>query len=104
MRHFSKLILFAGGVAIAGVTPELLHAEDGAIERGRQVFSEACAACHGSLAKGGVGPNLTALADQMDLDGLTGFIKAPSPLMPAFYPAALTDQDVSDVADYLLRR
>ena len=85
----------------------------GSVERGRVVFSEQCAACHGADGQGGVGDRLVggqgtlASAKPMRTVGsywpyaptLFDYIRRA---MPQNAPQSLSDQDVYAVSAYIL--
>ncbi len=86
---------------------------NGSVERGRTVFSEQCAACHGDSGQGGVGDRLV---------GGQGTLASPKPIrtvgsywpyaptlfdyirraMPQNAPQSLSNQDVYAVSAYIL--
>jgi cytochrome c len=85
----------------------------GSVERGRAVFSEQCAACHGDSGQGGVGDRLV---------GGQGTLASPKPIrtvgsywpyaptlfdyirraMPQNAPQSLSNEDVYAVSAYIL--
>ncbi|HEV3157124.1 MAG TPA: cytochrome c [Candidatus Baltobacteraceae bacterium] len=73
--------------------------------KGKVVFAQSCAGCHGANAQGGVGPDLhgklTNPVMERTSQALEAWIKDPKPPMSKLYPASLNDQDVADVAAYL---
>ncbi len=70
--------------------------------RGKQVFSAACASCHGPTgSEGGVGPSLTNENKRKDYAQTVAWIKNPAPPMRKLYPAPLDDHAVDDVAAYV---
>jgi mono/diheme cytochrome c family protein len=71
--------------------------------RGKELYGEVCASCHGQSGEGGVGPRLQDLHTRRDTASTVEWIKQPSPKMPRFYPNALDDQDVLDLAAYLAK-
>lgn len=98
----------AGGAALpAGVTPEMAAA-------GQQTFSTVCVACHGPDAKGTpLAPDLTDNVwlniSGRNYDEIVNLVKtgvdpakeAPAP-MPPMGGAQLTDQQVNEVAAYVM--
>jgi len=70
-------------------------------QRGHQVFTEACAGCHGTTGEGGNGPTLRNLAQKYTHDQLVAFIKNPKSPMPTLYPGVVSEKDVRDVARYV---
>ena len=107
--------LFAIAVALAAV-PTLAWA-DGSADKGKAVFTQFCATCHGNIGKGdgpgaqALNPKPRDLTDKAYLAGLkndylTNVIKKGGPavgksaLMPP-WGASLKDGDVEDVIAYL---
>jgi mono/diheme cytochrome c family protein len=103
----------AGGTAAlpAGVTQEMVTA-------GQTMFAgSVCAACHGPQATGvqGIGPNLTD-QEWLNVDGSYESIvqvintgvpqpkQAPTPMAPKGGNAALTDEQVRQLAAYIYSR
>ena len=71
-------------------------------ERGKTTFVANCAVCHGVTGtEGGVGPSLRDERRRMDRANMISWIEDPEPPMPKLYPAALSEQDVQDVAAYV---
>lgn len=71
--------------------------------RGKKIYGETCIGCHGaSLEGGGAGPALAGIAARLGRVELAQFIKSPPETMPTFYPELLSDQDVSDLVQYLM--
>jgi alcohol dehydrogenase (cytochrome c) len=77
-------------------------------ERGRAVFTRACASCHGAAGEGGTAPALKGIGVRYSNNALLGQIRDPKalpgsarPTMPRLYPSALAAQDVLDVAAWL---
>ncbi len=81
----------SGGSALAG--PDL--------DRGKQIFTQNCAACHGASGEGGAGPALKGEHTRKDRAQAIAWIKDPQPPMPKLYPQPLSDRDVADVAAYV---
>ncbi len=69
--------------------------------RGRQIYTENCAACHGATAQGGVGPNLHGERARKDTAAAIAWIKNPQLPMPKLYPNPLSERDVDDVAAFV---
>jgi mono/diheme cytochrome c family protein len=75
-----------------------------AAARGEPLFARDCAFCHGQTARGATGPSLITsdlvLADDHG-EHLAPFLKKGSPEkgMPAF--AAMSDQELSDISEFL---
>ena len=73
----------------------------GASERGAQVFSATCQACHGAGGTGGIGPALIGERHRKNYEATVAWIRAPAPPMPSLYPSPLSKRDVEDVATYV---
>ena len=73
-----------------------------AAKLGEPLYQQNCAACHGTNARGGVGPNLVrsvlVLHDVKAAD-LTPFVKAGRGNMPAF--PNLTDTQIYNIAEFI---
>lgn len=70
--------------------------------RGRSVYIERCAACHGAEARGTrLGPSLHALAPTWNDKRIFTAIEEPEAPMPKLYPSQLTRRDLADVAAYI---
>ena len=48
------------------------------------------------------GASLKGIGDRYDLDSLATFIMYPSGKMPAFFPGILTEQDILDIAAFVI--
>ncbi|MGH2789287.1 MAG: c-type cytochrome [Actinomycetota bacterium] len=94
------------GMAVAVVfTPSAAAQEQGDPQRGREVFEQNCAMCHGSDASGmmGMHPSLRGAIERLSRDGVEVTIRngrEVMPPMPAF-EGRLSDDDISDVIAYL---
>jgi mono/diheme cytochrome c family protein len=73
----------------------------GDAERGGHIFTQDCAACHGSRGQGGMGPSLLNESSRKDFTAAQAWIKKPMPPMPALYPDVLNAKDVADVAAFV---
>ncbi|MGC8486317.1 MAG: c-type cytochrome [Candidatus Baltobacteraceae bacterium] len=70
--------------------------------RGRGVYLQRCAACHGVDARGTrLGPDLYALSKSWSKKRIYGAIEEPEAPMPKLYPSQLTRRDLADVAAYI---
>lgn len=80
--------------------PEILP---GNIDRGRALFAENCAHCHGAAGDGAsVGFNNVAPSlMRSTVFQVAEAIRAGPEVMPRFGPDVLTDRDVSDIARYV---
>ena len=72
---------------------------DGHRDRGRAIFLENCAGCHGVEALGAVGPRLIGVSDHKSPEQLIHQVVAgETPPMPQFQP---DPQDMADLLTYL---
>jgi mono/diheme cytochrome c family protein len=69
--------------------------------RGKTLFAQNCAACHGSNGGGGQGPSLLHERERKSFTLAQQWIIDPAPPMPKLYPASLSRTDVRDVAAYV---
>ena len=74
-------------------------AAQGDAGRGKTIFTQNCARCHG--AEGGVGPALKNEKSRKNYVQTVAWIKNPQPPMPKLYPDSIGDKDVADVAAYV---
>ncbi len=93
------------GVEVPGLAADdpLLSAEE--FERGKEIFFERCAGCHGVLRKGATGKALTTdLTRDLGYDYLHSFITYGSPAgMPNWGTSGeMSDEDIALMAKYLL--
>lgn len=76
------------------------------VTRGRVVFDESCAVCHGFDGKNVSinGTDLTTVKNRMSIEQLIAWIKNPKPPMPKAFPEPLQpgeEQNLRDVAQFL---
>jgi mono/diheme cytochrome c family protein len=97
MRKFGALLLAAAALAPIGC------ASSGAPDptRGKHLFAQNCAICHGHQGAGAEAPALKGEATRKNAAELEAWIKKPAPPMPKLYPSPLSDKDVTDVAAYV---
>jgi alcohol dehydrogenase (cytochrome c) len=88
--------LASGGVDPASIAQS---AADGG--RGRELYAQNCAACHGANGEGAVGPKLQGLQVRRDYAATIKWITAPSAKMPKLYPSTLDGQAVADIAAFV---
>jgi mono/diheme cytochrome c family protein len=69
--------------------------------RGKQIFAQNCASCHGANAEGGAGPSLRGERKRKDFQQALAWIKAPLAPMPKLYPSVLSESEVADVAAFV---
>jgi alcohol dehydrogenase (cytochrome c) len=93
-------LLACAGTALAwGATGDA--GPSGEVTRGRSTFESICAICHGAKGEGGVGVPLKNIADRMTLEQTIEKIKNPKDPMPKLFPAVLSDQTITDVAEFI---
>jgi len=111
-----KPIALAFMVPVIGVgmlAPKAAHAADA--KKGAAIYTQNCAACHGTDGKGGIpgAPDLTAKngvlksPDNILIERITnGFQTSGSPMAmpPKGGNASLSAQDISDVLAYMRQR
>lgn len=71
--------------------------------RGKSLFAQFCAACHGMHGEGGLtsGPNIRNSPLIGDKTALVAWIENPKSPMPKLFPSPLSENDVDTVADYV---
>jgi cytochrome c len=87
------------GVALKGA---VASAGEGNAVRGEATYAQQCARCHGSRAQGGIGPRLTGERTRKSFAQTVAWIQNPRPPMPPLYPTPLGENDVKNVAAYVL--
>ncbi|MEX3959755.1 c-type cytochrome [Trinickia sp. EG282A] len=70
--------------------------------RGKHLFNHYCIVCHGAGGGGGIGPSLKGLSNRLSAQDVVKQLTNPRAAMPKFSPGPLSDQDVRDVAAYVL--
>lgn len=87
------------GAAHAGPAPTIAGAD---VVRGKAVFEQQCAACHGVAGMGGqIGPSLANERARRSFASVRAIVNDPPPPMPKLYPSRLTQADVRDVSAYV---
>jgi mono/diheme cytochrome c family protein len=72
------------------------------ISRGKAIYAQQCAACHGAGGSGGeIGPSLADERDRRSYQAVRDIILDPQPPMPKLYPSRMTKADVRDVSAYV---
>jgi alcohol dehydrogenase (cytochrome c) len=71
------------------------------INHGRQLYTQVCAACHGSDGNMMTDHKLRNLSARRDRASTIEFVKSPKPPMPKVFPDLLKEQDIVDVVDYV---
>jgi len=70
--------------------------------RGKQIYAENCATCHGATGReGGTGPSLTGEHKYKNFAAAVSWIEHPEAPMPALYPDPLDQREVEDVAAFV---
>ena len=71
--------------------------------RGKSIYTQNCAGCHGATGKEvGVGPSLANEKSRKNYAATVAWIKDPKTTkMPKLYPAPLSEKDVEDAAAYV---
>ena len=106
MRVRNGVILGAvtlAALAVAGVA----SAQEGDPERGGQLYVENCAVCHGVDGQGRIGASLAAFPGIQPGPAMQetigrGVEGSPMPAWSQAFGGPLTDQDIADVAAYIL--
>jgi alcohol dehydrogenase (cytochrome c) len=72
--------------------------------RGKSLFAQFCAACHGMHGEGGLtsGPNIQNSPLIKNRAALVAWIKNPKSPMPKLFPSPLSESDVDAVAGYVM--
>jgi tetratricopeptide (TPR) repeat protein len=104
----------AGGEAAAGRVPGLIENAKARLAAGpstpeavtqdvsgASLFASNCAACHGAVGQGGVGPTLVANKRAMDAANVRSLIQFGRGMMPGFV-ASLTEEQISLLTDYVV--
>ena len=69
--------------------------------RGKAVYTQICASCHGADGDMIADHRLSTLKARRDFAATVAFVKAPTGAMPRMFPELLTEQNVADVAAYV---
>ncbi len=70
-------------------------------DKGKQLFAQNCAGCHGAAGDGLAGPSLEKWKTGMTPEQTAALIKNPVAPMPRLFPSILSEHDVADIAAYL---
>jgi mono/diheme cytochrome c family protein len=90
----------ADAKAATAATPSAIG--NGDVGRGRQIYGEQCAQCHGATGtEGHIGPSLANEKARKTYAKTVSWIQDPTEPMPKLYPSPLTQQDVEDVASFV---
>jgi alcohol dehydrogenase (cytochrome c) len=71
------------------------------LAKGRKVYEQLCASCHGADGNLIPGHALSTLESRRDRAAALGYIKDPRPPMPKLYPDLLNEQSLVDVTTYI---
>ncbi len=72
------------------------------VARGRAIFAQQCAACHGAGGTGGpIASSLLRERTRKSYRQVRAAVLDPPPVMPKLYPSRLTRNDVRDVSAYV---
>jgi mono/diheme cytochrome c family protein len=72
------------------------------LARGKTLFVQQCAACHGIAGMGGeIGPSLVNERARRSFESVRAFVNDPPPPMPKLYPSRMTQADIRDVSAYV---
>ncbi len=74
-------------------------AGSGDLSRGRQIYMQACAVCHGPEGERVAGKELKSAKSRMNAEQLVALIKNPVPRMPQVFPEPRTAEDERDLRD-----
>jgi mono/diheme cytochrome c family protein len=101
-------VLLAGGIAMLAAhgVPEALAASS-QVERGRTVYAEACAVCHGEDGRGGAGYGNPIWGEGAQIRKFrhgAGLLEYNLMLMPFDDPTRVSDDDKLAVTAYILAR
>ena len=96
------VLLVVWGIHKLQVSDPYIHdvlAANGELERGRQLFQQNCATCHGVNGAGEVGPDLQHVSERRSQVALIRqVISGKTPPMPQFQP---NTQDMADLLEFL---
>jgi mono/diheme cytochrome c family protein len=67
--------------------------------RGKQIYSQICAGCHGPEGERIAGKELRSVRSRMSAEQLAAFIINPSGTMPKIFPEPRTGEDERDIRD-----
>jgi alcohol dehydrogenase (cytochrome c) len=94
-----------GALGLPSVVVMALGNQDAAAaaarSRGRKVYEQICASCHGPDGKLIAGHDLGTLKNRRDRANTESYVKDPKPPMPKLYPSLLNQQGVADVTSYI---
>jgi alcohol dehydrogenase (cytochrome c) len=71
------------------------------IARGRELYTQNCAACHGPTGEGGSGKSLKGLQGRLSVDATVDRLQNPKPPMPKLFPSPLAEEAMRDIVAYI---
>jgi alcohol dehydrogenase (cytochrome c) len=104
----SVVIMALGGAAAPSAQPAASATAAGSsaaanVALGRKLYSQICASCHGTEGDLVANHELSTLKKRRNLADTIAFIESPKAPMPALYPSLISEQNVTDVATYVLQ-
>jgi len=99
--QISDLVAYVG--SLGGPPVPHVQTEGASLSRGQRLFADNCSGCHQAAGRGGIvtGAFVPALVDSTPTQ-IAEAVRVGPFLMPRFGSAQLTDQDVSDIARYVV--
>jgi alcohol dehydrogenase (cytochrome c) len=88
-------------MALEGATTSSAAARN--LSQGKRLYAQICAACHGANGNLVADRKLSNVGQRHDRAQVVAAIKSPKAPMPKMFPELLSEQDVQDVTDYLLK-
>ncbi len=67
--------------------------------RGKQIYAQICAGCHGPEGERIAGKELKSVKSRMSAEQLAAFILSPTGTMPRIFPDPRTGEDERDIRD-----
>lgn len=100
-----RILVIAATIWLFSVAAPAQAQSTGNPDRGRQVFEDSCAMCHGQDASGmmGMHPSLRGAVERLTIEGVEVTIRngrGTNPPMPAFGDR-LSEEEIEDVVAYL---
>jgi alcohol dehydrogenase (cytochrome c) len=90
-----------GAVGIPSVVIMALPGTTATNAKGRKIYEQVCASCHGPDGNLVSGHPLSTLKSRRDRAATLAYIKDPKPPMPKLYPDLLDEDSLADVTSYL---
>ena len=104
-----SIVIFALNGRSAGVPSSGASTTPGTVtgapdpSRGRVLYVQICASCHGSDGDTVADHKLSTLKTRRDQASTVAYVRDPKLPMPKMYPSVLTEQDVANVSAYVLQ-